>query len=72
MFPEKRLLTINLYVAKVSPSSSFSWTKLALLSLYYQPASHPPGIVSNMASDVNQSIQIRFTKLKMEDDINFL
>jgi hypothetical protein len=29
--------------AKLSPSSSSSWTELALLSLLYQPAtSHPP------------------------------
>ena len=56
--------------AKLSPSSGFGWTELVLLSVLYQPATHPPGIVSNATSNVKQSIQIRFTQLKMEDNLN--
>jgi hypothetical protein len=48
-----------------------SWTELALLSLWYQPASHPPRIVSNSNSNVKRSIQTRFTQLKMEENFNF-
>ena len=33
--------SLNEFIAKLSPSSSSSWTELALLSLLYQP----PGIV---------------------------
>jgi hypothetical protein len=36
-------------IAKLSPSSSPSWTELVLLSVLYQPpATHPPGICSSM------------------------
>ena len=48
-----------------SPNSSISWTELVLSAVLY----HPPGIVSKMTSNVSQRIQIRFTKLKMEDDL---
>ena len=34
-----------------------SQTELALLSLWYQQATQPPGIVSNSTSNVNQGIK---------------
>ena len=40
----------------------------SLISPSLPPAS-PPGILINMTSNVNQSIEIRFTELKMEDDL---
>jgi hypothetical protein len=42
---------------------------LASLIISSLPASQPPGIGSNMTY---QSLQIRFTKLKMEDDLIIL
>ena len=35
------------------------------------PATQPAGIVPNVTLKVNQSIPVVFTKLKMEDDLNF-
>jgi hypothetical protein len=61
----------KIIIAKLSPSSSFSYTGLALLPLFYhQPASQPPGIVSTLTSNINQSIPIRLTNLKMQDNLN--
>jgi hypothetical protein len=53
------------YIAKLSPSSSSAQLSSALLSLSYhhhhhppsQPASHPPGIVSNMSLNVNKAFK---------------
>ena len=44
---------------------------LARLSKSYSQffTSQPPGIVSNVTSNVNQSIQMVFTELKMEEDL---
>jgi hypothetical protein len=73
--------TLNLLIIFCQAQSQLqpSWTGLALLSLWYQPASQPashpatqpPGTVSNLTSNLNQSIQIRLTQLKIEDDLNF-
>ena len=47
---------------------SFSWASIIISSL---PPSHPPGICSNGTWNVNQSIRIRLTQLKMEDNLTF-
>jgi len=55
-----RLLGVDghqlLQIAKLSPSSSFSWAELALLSVLYHPPTQPPGIGANTTSNVDQSI----------------
>jgi hypothetical protein len=48
-----------------------SWIELALLSLWYIPASQPPGIVSNSTSNCKPKHSNKFTQRKMENDIIF-
>ena len=57
-------------IAKLSPRSSFSLTELALFPLYYHQ--HPPTRNSfKLTWNENQTSQIGFNKLQMEDDLNF-
>ena len=57
-------------IAKLSPRSSFSLTELALFPLNYHQ--HPPTRNSfKLTWNENQTSQIGFNKLQMEDDLNF-
>jgi hypothetical protein len=40
--PDKLPVVIKIDVAKLSPSSSFGWTELVLLSILYQLPTQPP------------------------------